>query len=168
MTANTLVRPAFSSRDFRDCMALFPTGVTVVTFLGPDGRPYGMTANGITSVSLDPPLLLVCVAKTARSHGAALAAESFVVHILGSEHRELSALFASSRADKFDGIPWSLHQGAPALDAFVARLACRRWATYPGGDHSIVVGEVVDLDTRDADAGPLVFHRGRYRELNAS
>ncbi len=155
----------FTAREYRDTMGLFATGVAVVTFSSAEGRPYGMTANCVASVSLEPPLLLVCVARTARSHDVAVVAETFSVHILRRDQEDVCRLFASREPDKFDHVSWSMFRGAPTLETFVARLTCRQWATYPGGDHSIIVGEVTDLEAQDPEAPPLVFHRGRYPEL---
>ena len=156
------------ARLYRDAIGRFATGVTVVTV--DDGRePRGMTANAVTSVSLDPVLLLVCVAKSARSHEALAAARSFAVNVLAADQREISDYFARSSADAetpMGGWPYrSGATGAPILEGALTWFDCRVWEWLPGGDHSIVVGEVVDLALERPDDEPLLFHAGSYRRL---
>lgn len=151
---------------FRKALGQFPTGVTVVTASFND-HAVGMTANSFSSVSLDPPLVLWSVAKSSPSHDAFLASDSFAVHFLGADHGELAMRFGKSGADKFGDIK---HQpgitGAPLLEGLAPIFECRTWARYPGGDHTILVGEVVSLVERTHD--PLVFHSGALRRIDSA
>ena len=153
--------PAFDRREFRSALGSFATGVTVITTRAPDGSPVGLTANSFNSVSLDPPLVLWGLAKSARSMPVFAEAEHWAVHILAAEQEAISNAFAKSGEDKFAGIP--LESGVaelPLLSGCAARFQCRTRFRYEGGDHIIFVGEVLDFDRRDAT--PLVFHAGRY------
>lgn len=151
-------------------LSRFTTGITVVTSLQ-DGVPHAMTANAFTSVSLEPPLVLVCVDKGVRMHDAILSCGSWAASVLGGEHRALAERFARSGRDllsQFDGVPVrpAPKTGCPVIQGALSWLECRTWATYDGGDHTIVVGEVLSLELDD-EAGPdaLVYFRGGYRTL---
>ena len=128
-----------------------------------------MTANALSSVSLDPVLLLVCVARSARSHEALESARSFAVNVLATEQRPLSDYFARSSADAEQPMGgWGYRAattGAPVLEDVIAWFDCRVTDWFAGGDHSIVVGEVVDMALERPDAEPLLFHAGAYRHL---
>lgn len=152
-----------SAEAFRAALGQFPTGVTIVT--AADGaRLVGMTANSFASVSLDPPLVLWSVAKAAPSCPAFLAADGFAVHFLGADHRDLALRFASSGQDKFAEMAFGRGvTGAPLLEGLAPILECRSWARYEGGDHMILVGEVVRLIARPHD--PLLFHSGVLRRI---
>ena len=155
-----------STEAFRSALRQFPTGVTIVT--AADGpRLVGMTANSFASVSLDPPLVLWSVAKNAPSCPAFLAADGFAVHFLGADHRDLALRFAASGSDKFADMAFSLGvTGAPLLDGLAPILECRTWARYEGGDHMILVGEVVRLVAQPHE--PLLFHSGVLRRIEPS
>lgn len=147
-------------RELRLVLGQFPTGVTVVTCVGPDG-PVGMTANSLASVSLDPPLVLWSLARDARSFAALAHAERFAFSVLSTAQIALSARFSRSGTDKFLGVRWQPGLGAvPLLGGASAHIECVRHAAYPGGDHLIVVGMVERFARHDAD--PLVFAQGRY------
>jgi flavin reductase (DIM6/NTAB) family NADH-FMN oxidoreductase RutF len=123
-----------------------------------------MTASSLASVSLQPPLVSVCVDHTADLHDLIVAATEFVVNILESGQEELSRRFADQHEDRFDGVGY--HPGADGqivLDGALAHIECARFATYPGGDHTIVVGRVIGGDTRDGH--PLLYYRGGYAAL---
>lgn len=155
------VERSFDAETFRRALGQYPTGVTVVTAFV-DGRPIGMTANSFTSVSLDPPLVLWCVGHEAMTHDAFGRAATFAVHVLGAEHEDLALTFAGVRGPKFEGLGYRL--GAtrtPLIDDVAPVFECRTWARYPGGDHTIMVGEVEHLVTRPGD--PLLFHSGVLR-----
>lgn len=155
--------PALSAEAFRGALGQFPTGVTIVT-AADGGRLVGMTANSFASVSLDPPLVLWSVAKSAPSCPAFLAADGFAIHFLGADHRDLALRFAASGSDKFADMAFSHGvTGAPLLDGLAPILECRAWARYEGGDHMILVGEVVRLIARPHD--PLLFHSGVLRRI---
>jgi flavin reductase (DIM6/NTAB) family NADH-FMN oxidoreductase RutF len=145
----------------------FATGVTLVTTQLGD-EPHGMTANAFTSVSLDPPLVLVCVDRAADSHDIIDRAGVFAVNVLSLQQEELSTRFAVKEgpgAHRLDGVPHHAGEtGAPVIDGCLAYLDCRVAGRYPGGDHTIFLGEVVDAGQL-SDEGPLVFYQGRYTGL---
>ena len=151
-------------RAFRDTIGHLATGVCVVTALGPDG-PAGLTTNAVTSLSLRPPLLVVCFDNTSRTLPVVRAAGRFAVNILGVGHEDLARLFASKRlaADKFAAVTHSVDHGVPVLDDALAWLVCDLQAFHPGGDHTIGVGAVTEMGHGDGE--PLIFYRGAYRTL---
>lgn len=146
----------------RSALGRFATGVTVVTTLTPEG-PLGMTANSFASVSLDPPLVLWSPARRSQRFPAFEAASHFAIHVLGRGQMALAQRFARSGLD-FSGLATiSGHGGAPLFDGCAARFECRHAAQYDGGDHLIVVGEVLRLAENDVD--PLVYHCGSYTSI---
>jgi flavin reductase (DIM6/NTAB) family NADH-FMN oxidoreductase RutF len=146
-------------REFRNAMGHFATGVTVVTTTTPEG-PLGMTVNSFASVSLVPPLVLWSPARESDRFAAFEAASHFAIHVLPRDGRALAERFADSGTD-FAGLAFAPgHGGVPLLDDFCARIECRHAAKYDGGDHLIVVGEVLRMVERDLP--PLIFHRGDY------
>jgi flavin reductase (DIM6/NTAB) family NADH-FMN oxidoreductase RutF len=149
---------------FRNACGRFATGVCVVTSLGPDG-PSGMTANAVTSLSLDPPLLIVCFAHTARTLAAVEQSRRFGVQFLAHDQEDVAARFASKlpEAEKFEGVPWRERAGVPSLEGCLGWLGCELRDLHPGGDHRIGVGEVVDL--WHVRGEPLVFFEGDYWRL---
>ena len=154
-----------SARAFRDAIGHFPTGVTVVTATGPDG-PAGMTTNAITSLSLDPLLLLVCFASGSRTLEVVRTSRRFAVNVLRTGEEELAAVFASKRvaAEKFADVTHTESHGVPVLDRALAWIACELRELRPAGDHEIGIGEV--LGTNIGEAGdPLVFYRGAYTTI---
>lgn len=155
---------AIGADEFRRTMGLFATGVTIVTLLDDSGRPQGLTANSVTSVSLNPPLLLVCVDRAAVSFPSFKEGRGFAVNILREEQEELSRRFASRVEDKFEGVPYRQGVlGAPLLNDCLGYLECRIVQAYPGGDHVIFVGEVLRGET--SDGRPLLFYQGEYTRL---
>ncbi|WP_374653533.1 flavin reductase family protein [Dongia sp.] len=148
----------------RQAFSSFATGVTVVTVCDTLGRPRGMTANSFTSVSLAPPLILICVATQAPIWPAFAGAPTFAVNVLAAGQRELSQRFARPADDKFAGIGWQHGElGVPLIDGAAAHLECRRVREIEAGDHMILLGEVVHF--AHSPAPPLVFHRGAYAAL---
>lgn len=149
-------------RAFRDSLAQFPTGVAVITALGDEDRPAGLTVNSFTSLSLDPPLILWCLDRASNCADLFAPGGSFAVNILGAGQEALAHRFAKEAADRFSGIGLiGGGDGPPLIDGAVAILECAVAAAEEGGDHLIIVGRVTRCRTR---AGPaLVFHRGRYR-----
>jgi 3-hydroxy-9,10-secoandrosta-1,3,5(10)-triene-9,17-dione monooxygenase reductase component len=151
--------------DFRTVLGRFVTGVTIVTSMQ-DGRPVGVAANSFTSVSLDPPLVLFCVARTSTTWPAIEASGRFAVNILGEHQEETSRLFATRGVDRFASVEWHLSaRGLPVLAQCLGYLDCETWAVYDGGDHLIAVGRVLDLAVMH-DAGPLLFFQGRYGRMS--
>ena len=145
-------------------MGRFASGVTVVTVKGEDDRPNGMTVSAFSSVSLDPPLILVCIDKRAGVHDYLKEGNHFAVNILGEEQEVISRRFASKAEDRFDGIGYKDGTtGAPLLDGAIAYLECRVVHEHAGGDHTIVVGEVIFANATDGK--PLAYFRGGYAQL---
>jgi len=148
---------------FKQAMAQFVSGVTVVT-TELDGELYGMTVASFASLSLDPPLVLVCAGRNMQTHNAIAAAKRFGVSILGLDQQDLSGRFASKTDDKFSGVAYRLGSlGVPLLDNAICTLECTLHSQLDGGDHSIFVGEVEQAET--ADGPPLVYFRSGYRQL---
>ena len=148
-----------TDRSLRSCLGRFATGVVVVTFNGPDGPPCGITVNAFTSVSMDPPLVLVSVAKRAWSHDS-LKGRPFCINVLGAEQEGIARQFAGmGEAEPI----WVADSEVPRLAGVLAHLTCRPWRDYDGGDHTLFLGEVVDFDYRDGDA--LCFHTSEFRSL---
>jgi 3-hydroxy-9,10-secoandrosta-1,3,5(10)-triene-9,17-dione monooxygenase reductase component len=140
--------------------------VAIVTCYGPDG-PAGLTTNAITSVSLDPVLLLVCFDNGSRTLAAVRRTRRFAVNILRAGQDDLAAVFASKRVarKKFEAVTHADAHGVPVLDGALGWLACDLTAMHPGGDHAIGVGAVTHMDA-DPDGEPLVFFRGAYHRLD--
>jgi 3-hydroxy-9,10-secoandrosta-1,3,5(10)-triene-9,17-dione monooxygenase reductase component len=160
----------FDSRRFRDVVGHFATGVTVIT-LNLDGDLRGMTANAVSSLSLDPPLLLVCVQKTASIYEHFDRVEAFAMNVLSVEQEDISNLFASHGGpdEPLGGL--SYHEGplgSPILDGVIASADCKITQRYDGGDHTIVIGEAVSVSLDGSDAAPLLFYQGGYRHLTSS
>jgi flavin reductase (DIM6/NTAB) family NADH-FMN oxidoreductase RutF/pimeloyl-ACP methyl ester carboxylesterase len=159
-------RTGSDARTLRDALGCFATGVTVVTAKAADGTPIGLTANSFTSVSLDPPLLLVCIANGAGSAEALLQARHFAVNVLQIGQQPSSNRFASKGEDRFTGIEWSEgEQGAPVLNGSLGAFECERHAVHEGGDHFILVGRVRKA-TFEPRRDPLLYFRGKYRRLH--
>ena len=156
--------------DYRRVVGHFATGVTVVTTQW-GGRHYAMTANSFTSVSLVPVLALVAIETRARFHDAVLASGTFAVNVLAADQEDVSRWFATRgrpHDETYMG-GWSTTEGpatgAALLDGALATLECRTYATHPGGDHTLLVGEVLAATAARPDAGALVYLKGTYRRL---
>ncbi len=147
---------------YRRVIGNFATGVAIVTCNGPDG-PTGLTTNAITSVSLEPLLLLVCFDNSSRTLPAVREARRFAVNVLRAGQEELARVFASKRAapEKFEAATHMVAHGVPVLDGALAWLACDLEALHPAGDHTIGIGAITHLDA-DPDGEPLVWYRGKY------
>jgi flavin reductase (DIM6/NTAB) family NADH-FMN oxidoreductase RutF len=159
-------RTGHDPRTLRDALGCFATGVTVVTCVGPDGEPAGLTVNSFTSVSLEPPLLLVCIHKKAATAGALITAEHFAINVLQTGQQPASIRFSTRHDDRFGETPWSRGEnGAPILKESLSVFECERFAVYDGGDHHILVGRVIKARF-DEGLDPLLFFRGRYRRLH--
>ena len=153
--------PSFDAARFRQVLGHFCSGITIVTAVH-DGVPAGMTAQSFTSLSLDPPLVLFCPAKSSASWPKIRAAGSFCVNVLDQEQEAVSRTFATSGIDKFEGIGWRPGiTGAPLIDGSLATIECRLEQEHDGGDHVIAVGRVVAVEVAE-ERGPLLFYRGGY------
>jgi flavin reductase (DIM6/NTAB) family NADH-FMN oxidoreductase RutF len=147
---------------FRTVMSCFPTGVTVVATPDARGVPVGLTVNSFTSVSLDPPLVLVCINRHANSHGPLLAAGGFTVSILSAAQADIAARFAAGPSDgRFDAVAWRpAPSGNPLLAGCVAWLDCTVHEVVTAGDHTMVLGRATAAEWTDEPA--LLFHRGSF------
>ena len=151
---------------FRRALGTFPTGVTVVTTRDEDGAPVGMTVASFNSVSLDPPLILWSLDRSAFSFQAFSTASHFCVHILAEDQVEMSDRFAQTLTDKFSDLETEPGiGGAPRLINCAARFDCAAWRTYDGGDHIIIIGQVEDMES--SGKPPLLFAGGGYHALGA-
>jgi flavin reductase (DIM6/NTAB) family NADH-FMN oxidoreductase RutF len=157
------------ARLFRQALGLFPTGVAIVTARLADGARLGMTISSFNAVSLAPPLVLFSVAETARGYAAWAAAERFAVSVLAEEQADISSRFAKADTDKWAGLRDLRGEatGAPLIPGALASFECRAFARHPGGDHLVILAEVVALRRRPLLAPrPLVFFASRYRALS--
>jgi 3-hydroxy-9,10-secoandrosta-1,3,5(10)-triene-9,17-dione monooxygenase reductase component len=154
----------FDGKELRRVMGQFATGVTIITTRDADGSHYGLTANAVTSISLDPPLVLISIDRKTETFPHFFTSKVFVINVLSDAQEELSTRFAKSGGDKFAGVAYRVNDaGVAVLDGVVAHVECRIVQTHEAGDHVIHLGEV------DAaalyDPRPLLFFQGRYGRL---
>jgi len=155
---------SISAEEFRAALSRFPSGVTVVTTKDKAGRLHGITVSAFCSVSLEPPMILVCIDKTTGSHPAFEFSGAFVVNVLNEEQSHYSDHFASRTADKFGDINYSEGlNGVPILEDALVNLQCRLVYNHEGGDHTIFVGEILEAIFKDGK--PLLYFQGNYRKL---
>ena len=166
-TATCYIGTVISPDDFRRALSHFASGVTTITTLDADGQPTGLTASAFTSVSLEPPLVLVCVDHKSQSYPSILERGRFAVNVLCLEQEAISKRFASTRLAKFDGVPYRLGElGMPLVDGALAQLECATVSTHVAGDHTIFVGRVEQAHVGSGE--PLVYFRGRYDRLSGA
>jgi 3-hydroxy-9,10-secoandrosta-1,3,5(10)-triene-9,17-dione monooxygenase reductase component len=146
---------------FREVLAHLPTGVTVITAHGEEG-PLGMAANSVTSVSLDPPLILFCPARSSSTWPGIRAAARFCVNVMAGHHEEVTRRFAVKGADRFSGVDYQHRPTGPALTDAVAWIECELHDEHDAGDHTIVVARVIAIEAAAPGVEPLVFFQGRY------
>lgn len=163
--------PKVSSQAFRHALGRFASGVTVLTVRGEHGQPHGMTASAFCSVSLEPPLVLVCVDHKARTHRLMEKAEHFGINVLREDQRSVSEYFArrerdaeQPRAERHGFHYQESSHGTPMLDTCLAQIECRLVAAHEAGDHTVYVGQVEELRYHDGE--PLIYFRGNYRSLS--
>ena len=152
------------SQELRRILGHFPTGVTVITTKDDTGSPFGLTANAFTSLSLNPPLILICVDKGAQCYSCFVESNVFTVNFLREDQEGISRRFATEGVDKFAGLNW--HEGAygaAVLDDAIGYLECKIVQSYESGDHTIIVGEV--LNGLAGGGRPLLFFKGKYQRL---
>lgn len=151
--------------DMKAVLSSFCTGVAVITARGTDGRPVGMAVQSFSSVSLDPPLVCFCPARTSSTWPRIQAAGAFAVNILAADQQELCRRFAVTGGDKFAGVPWRAGgNGAPLLEGVLATVECDLEAVLDGGDHAIALGRVTAL-TAHREGAPLLYFRRTYGRL---
>ncbi len=148
-------------------MGSFASGVTIITVIGKDGQPHGLTASALSSLSLEPRMLLICINERSSTLEQIKEAGSFAVNILAAEQQEVAQQFATRKEDRFGGVRWrpGMETGSPILDGSLAYAECRLRDTCKGGDHVIVMGEVVAGDAHEAE--PLLYFRQRYGTYEA-
>lgn len=152
----------FDTKDFRRALGKFPTGVTIITAKDKEGKPIGVTASSFNSVSIDPALVLWSVDKNGFSTKAIQQAEYFAINVLSTSQVDMSNRFAGRDPNKFNGVPYSESpHGSPLFKHCAAQFECRTWNIYEGGDHLIIVGEVLAYRHFEA-IPPLVFVDGDY------
>lgn len=148
---------------FRQALGQLAAGVSIVTTIDREGQKIGLTATAVTSVSLDPPLLLVCIDNRSRTGEAIQAGAPFIAHFLAGGQEDLARRFASRAADKFAGIEYGITaSGCPRLEGVLASVECVPHHIYPGGDHTIFVGRVIDVSIDGAGPAPLMYFRGNF------
>jgi flavin reductase (DIM6/NTAB) family NADH-FMN oxidoreductase RutF len=146
---------------FRKVLAHLPTGVSVITANGPSG-PIGMAANSVTSVSLTPPLVLLCPARTSTTWPAIRDARSFCINVMAGHHEKVTRRFAAKEIDRFAGVSYTERAAGPALRDALAWIECETQDEHDAGDHTIVVARVVAIEAAAERIEPLVFFRGTY------
>lgn len=158
---------AVTTANFRRACGQFATGITIITVHGPEG-PHGMTANSFTSVSLEPPLILVSIDYRRRIYELLEGSDLFGISVLGEDHQPWSDRFAGRHGDiqgDFSDVPhMRTDDGLPLIDGALARFVCRRTAIYPAGDHALFIGQVEQLD-HQSDGAPLLYFNGAYRNF---
>lgn len=160
--------PLIDSRVFRNALGRFATGVTVVTAIGLDGHPIGLTVNSFAAVSLTPPLVLWSLASNSNSLESFRRAGHYCINVLSADQEDLSNRFATWPVDRFAGLVWHAGLGgAPRFDGCCATFEVRNDVQYLGGDHHIFVGQVERFE-QNPDLPPLLFHAGRYARLAAA
>ena len=161
--APILDMPSVSDTAFRRALSQLAAGTSIVTTRGQDGYKLGLTATAVTSVSLDPPLALVCVDNRTRTAAALKAHAPFVIHVLAASQESLARHFASRVPDKFAGVAHSLTaSGCPLLEGALATIECLPYHIYSGGDHTIAVGRVIEVQVSGDDTPPLIYFRSQF------
>jgi flavin reductase (DIM6/NTAB) family NADH-FMN oxidoreductase RutF len=149
---------------YRRTCSLFATGITVITTLDENGHPHGMTVNSFSSVSLDPPLVLVCIDLRNAILGHFLTSACFAVNILAEHQEEVSRRFSSASENRFHGMEWERGEsGVPLLGGVLARMECALTKTFEAGDHAVLVGEVRHASWREGK--PLLYFNSSYRNM---
>jgi flavin reductase (DIM6/NTAB) family NADH-FMN oxidoreductase RutF len=156
---------AISNDEFKSSLGKFASGVTVVTTKDNDGNLHGLTVSAFCSVSMNPPLILVCILKTTGSYSSFEESKRFVVNILEESQQNISNNFASHSDDKFSGQNYELNEnGLPILADCLVNLECNLKHSYDGGDHTIFVAEIEKTTVRDGK--PLIYSQGKYRQIS--
>lgn len=149
---------------FKEVMGNYPTGVTVVTTTDKDGNPAGLTVNSFASVSLEPLLLLWSIDNKATNLNSFINGEKFAVHILASSQQDLCKNFSSKNVDRFSTCEWKLSdQNLPIIDGAFAVLQCKTFKTIEAGDHTILIGEVIDIQIEKRE--PMLYHRRHFASI---
>ncbi|HTS61210.1 MAG TPA: flavin reductase family protein [Candidatus Acidoferrales bacterium] len=156
--------PRVTSEQFRQAAGRFATGITIATALDPSGSPHGLTVNSFTSVSLEPPLVLFCLAHAAASRECFLTTKHFAINILAADQRPLSERFARKGHNRFEGVEWWKGvTGAPILGHVLAAMECNVYQMITLGDHDVLAGQVVRLEVHEKK--PLLYYASRYHQF---
>ncbi|MEW9110141.1 flavin reductase family protein [Cytobacillus gottheilii] len=151
---------------FKEVMGNYPTGVTVITTVDESGTPLGLTVNSFASVSLDPLMILWSIDHKVSSHDVFKESGKFAVHVLAEDQGELCALFASKGIDRFANCEWKLsQQGLPIIEGALGVMQCKTFKSVEAGDHTILIGEVTDIDSRKKE--PLLYHNRKFGKIPA-
>lgn len=158
-----LLRPMDAAR-FRDAMSRLASGVSVVTSIDAEGNPCGLTATAVCSVSLEPPMVLACLATSSATHDAVESAERFAINFLARDQADHARRFSTSAGDKFDGVDWQEGvTGCPVIPGALAACECELDRSVAAGDHTVFLGRVVTVRSGDGPSSdPLVYFRGAY------
>lgn len=160
-----MTQPQTDSRDLRNALGRFATGIAIVTAIDPDGHPIGLTVNSFSAVSLDPALVLWCLDNASHNLAAFRRASHHAINILAVDQQDISNRFATWPTDRFAGLPWQPGAGgAPVFPRCCATFEVANEAAHDGGDHLIFIGRVEKF-TQTPELAPLLFHAGRYRKL---
>jgi 3-hydroxy-9,10-secoandrosta-1,3,5(10)-triene-9,17-dione monooxygenase reductase component len=151
---------------YRRVLAQLPTGVSIITASGRDG-PIGMVANSVTSVSLDPPLILLCPAKTSTTWPGIRSTDGFCINVMAGHHERITRQFAAKGVDRFAGVSYEDRTTGPVLREALAWIECRLEDEYEAGDHTVAIARVHAMDAAAELAEPLVFFRGGYGSFRA-
>jgi len=159
-----MICPQCDSIQFRKACSRFPTGVTVTTLMGKDREPHGITVSSFTSVSLDPPLVLICIDHRSQMLRHLEIGQCFGINVLGEHQQELSHRFSGAWEERFNGVEWYPgNTGAPLLFDVPAVFECRVSGRIPAGDHMVVIGEV--LHVTSSEQSPLAYHNSSYSKI---
>ena len=154
------------NKNLRKILGQFATGVAIVTTFGQDEKPCGITINSLTSVSLDPPLLLFCLSKFSGTLNAFKANSYFAINILDGEQKSISKDFARPNFDKFSNVNWDISQHkCPILYGNIATIECKKTNEFDGGDHIIILGEIINASGHESH-DPLIYHNGAYKKIH--
>lgn len=155
-----------NEKEFRSALSRFASGVTVVTGRDASGEAFGMTVSSFCSVSLDPPLVLVCIQKKIQCHAAIAETDSFAVNVLAENQDAISNTFASHSSDKFSSVRFKDGiGGSPLIEDAIANIECTKFSEFDGGDHTVFIGRVEKITV--GEGAPLVYWGGSYRKLEA-
>jgi flavin reductase (DIM6/NTAB) family NADH-FMN oxidoreductase RutF len=149
---------------FKEVMGNYPTGVTVVTTVDEDGTPLGLTVNSFASVSIDPLMILWSIDKNVSSYGPFTQTDKFAVHVLADDQADICSLFAMKGTDRFANCEWETSEnGLPIIKGALGVLQCKTHQTVEAGDHTILIGEVIDIENYGKD--PLLYHRRKFGKI---
>ncbi|WP_417586692.1 flavin reductase family protein [Pararhodobacter oceanensis] len=163
-SSSTIDFGEINSKQLRDVLGRFATGVTVVTSIGDEGSPVGLVVNSFSSVSLEPPLILWSIGLNSPSHRAFCTHPGFAVNVMGVDAKDETLRFCTPSDNKFDGVEWwAGKHGVPVLSNALATLECATEQRIVSGDHEIFIGRVLRVDVREGS--PLLFHRGQFTEI---